>query len=325
MSEYYAIKRYALDCVGCQLYAKDKNNNEIYLNIGTENDKHEVLAKTNENKIRYAKDCRGDFILPIRDSKPYYFFDSSGPVFPMKDDRVYGKWNNCEIYPNDGTTDFYLTDSDGNQCYAKNTKGRLYYASRMINNHLVQFYAKDKHNQDIFIYEGDVVYLLNITLNKPIYNMVQDKEEYIKMNGKEIYGRNLQSLPVYAKDKGEEYLATDHVPYYANYKNTEFYPKLSNKRQFYRKINQKEMYAFRDENKQYYAKNEQRDDILALDDAPYYCQDLKTEIYPKTKDNDQFYKIQNQVEIPAVNEKNLAYYAQKNTGNLFYPIDYSEG
>lgn len=330
--DYYALKRYARDHLGNEIYAKDHDNNEIYLNIGDDNEINEIFAKK-DNKIYYAKNNRGNFILPVRNGKPYYFFENGQPIFPVNKQNlpVYAQYNNFEIYPNDGTTDIYLTDSDGNQCYAKDVlNNQFYYASKWLKNHQVQFYAKDKDNKDIFIYDknGDVVYLVNISLNKPIYTLIKNKEIYMKSGKREVYGRNLKKLPVYAKNGDNEYFATDEntLPFYANYENVQFYPKMKDKKQFYRKIEGKELYASLDKNKQYYAKNETLDDMMAKDknNLAYYCTKSDVEIYPKMKNDDQFYKInEKNVETPALNEFQLQYYAQKHTGELFYPMDFS--
>lgn len=331
--EYYALKRYARDHFGNEIYAKDENNNDIYLNIGKDNTVNEIFAQTKNKKIHYAQNNQGGFTLPIRNGKPYYFFDKGQPLFPVNNQNVpvYAQYNNFEIYPNDGTTDIYLIDPEGNECYAKDLlNNQCYYASKWIKNLLIQFYAKDKDQNDIFIYDknGDVVYLVNISLNKPIYKLIKNKEIYIKSGNREVYGRNIKKLPVYAKNKDQEYFATDEkkLPFYANYGNVEFYPKQKNNKQFYRSIEGKELYACIDKKKEYYAKNEALDDIMACNKnhITYYCKACDVEKYPKTKNDDQFYKInEKNVQIPALNEFHLQYYAHKKTGELFYPMDFS--
>lgn len=330
--EFYALKRYAVDHLGNEIYAKDENKNEIYLNVGKDKEVHEVFAKTKDKKIYYAKNDEGDFILPIRNGKPYYFFENGQPVFPVNNQNipVYAQSNDFEIYPNDGITDIYLIDSEGNQYYAKNLlNNQFYYASKWVNNYQVQFYAKDKDNKDILIYDknGDVVYLVNISLNTPIYTLNKNKEIYMKLGNREVYGRNLKKLPIYAKNENCEYFATDenNLPYYANYGNVEFYPKMK-KKQFYKNIEGNELYASKDKNKQYFAKDENLDEVMARDKnhITYYCKESDIEMYPKRKNEDQFYKVNiENVETPALNEMQIQYYAQKHTGELFYPMDFS--
>lgn len=267
-SEFYALKRYAVDIFNNQIYASDCYDNNIYLDIGTNGNKHEIFAKTKDKQIYFAKNNKGNFILPIRGKRPYYFFDKD-PVFPVNDQNipVYGEYNQCQIYPNDGATDIYLK-IDGSDTYALNSNGDFYYASKLVHNEWIQFFGKDKNNDDILIYyeNGEVRYPINVTQNKPIYDVEQNKEIYFKMDGNEIYGRNSKNLPIYARQNSDEYFATDknQVPYYGSYKNVEFYPKRSNNDQIYIVKNDVEIPAF-NKSVQYYAQKGTQEPFYPMD------------------------------------------------------------
>lgn len=330
-TEYYAIKRYARDNTGGEIYATDIYGNNFYLNIGIDEELKESLAKRNDNNIYYAKDCKGNFILPVENKKPYYFFDKD-PIFPINNKKiqVYATWKECQIYPNDGITDIYLKDLSGNQVYAKNSTGQCYYGSKIENSQHMQFYATDRAGNNIFIHDenGNRLYLVNLTLNRPIYEVHQGKEIYQKIDNTEIYGRLLNKLPVYAKNKDEECLAVDknQLPYYAHYNDIEFYPKTSNKKQYYRTIKNKEIYAHKQKGIQYYTKDKALNENLARDEFnnAYYCTNLNVETYPETNNGDQYYKNINHVECAALDKNNLTYYAKKNNEELFYPMDFSK-
>lgn len=327
-SEYYALSEYAKDRFDNEIYARDISQNEKYLDIGKD-EVHEIFAKNNDDNIRYAKNRESHFILPIQSSKPCYYFNADNPLFPRNssDLEIYAQFNNDEIYPNDGSRDIYLKDSKDNQCYAREKNGQHYFACKNVNGELIQYYAKDSLLNDIPIYDrnGEIIYLINVTHNRPLYEIHQDKEIYLQTDDREIYGKNLQNLPVYAKNKNLSYFASNAkgLPYYANYKKSEFYPKTKNGSQFYKVIGRKEVYANRGDNEQIYAKNKQKDDILAQsENIPYYAQIEKGETYPQLNTGDQYYKIQEATEIPATNSSGVAYYAQTNDQNTFYPMCY---
>lgn len=328
MSEYYAICEYAKDNLNNEIYALDNFCNQKYLDIGKD-EIHQIFAKKSDNNIIYATDNAGNFILPIQKNKPYYFFNGEIPLFPRNSENVeiYGQFNKWEIYPNNGLQDIYLKDSKGNECYAREKNGQQYFAYKNVNGELVQFHAKDIDLKDIPLFNknGEIVYLINLKHNKPIYTMEQDKEIYLKINKKEIYARNLKNLPIYAKNKNLPYFAVDeqNEPYYAHYLNSEFYPKKENE-QFYKIIQQKEIYANRETNKQFYAKNESGEILAKNETIPYYAKIENNEIYPKIFNVGQFYKIIDNIEIAASDSTGLSYYAQTNTNIPFYPMDYSK-
>lgn len=330
MSEYYALSKYARDKSNNEIYAQDNFCNQMYLNIGKDK-VYQIFAKNYNNTIRYAQDGEKNFILPIQNNKPCYFFNGDQPLFPKnsQDIEIYAQFNSNEIYPTDGSREIYLNDVDGNQCYARDKSGQEYFASKEMNGERIQFYAKNSLLNDIPIFNknGEIVYLINITQNRPLYPVEQEKECYLKIGKKEIYGRNLKNLPVYAKNKSLQYFARDEnmSPYYGSYKEFEYYPTCDNGDQFYKVIEKKEIYAQRGIDKQFYAKNEQNDDILARsENISYYAQVAKNEIYPQVNNDSQYYKMDQDIEIPAAHQNGLRYYAKTNTNVNFYPMDFSQ-
>lgn len=331
MSEYYALSEYAKDKFDNEIYAQDISYNQKYLDIGKDDEVHEIFAKNNDGEVRYAMNHERHFILPIQNKKLHYFFHSGKPLFPTNSEglAVYCQFSKNEIYPNDGLQDIYLTDSKGNQCYAREKSGQQYFACKKeVNGELIQYYAKDSFLNDIPIFDKnrEIIYLINITHNQPLYEIHQDKEIYLKADNKEIYAKNLKNLPVYAKNKNLRYFALDAngLPYYANYKKSEFYPKTENGNQFYKVIDKKEIYANMNKDEQFYAKNEQKDDILAQsENISYYARTENKEIYPQLNTSDEYYKIQEGIEIPATNKSGISYYAKTNDNIKFYPMDYT--
>lgn len=326
MSEYYAIPEYAKDNLNNEMYAFDQFRNQIYLDIGKD-EVHQIFAKKCDNNVFYAQDNAGNFILPVQKNKPCYFFNGEIPLFPKNSENVqiYGQFCKWEIYPNNGINEIYLTDSKGNECYARDKNGQYYFACKNVNGELVQFHAKDKHLKDIPLFNknGEICYLINLNHNKPMYVVDNDKEIYLKSGNKEIYARNLKNLPIYALEKNRPYFALDenNLPYYAGYLNSEFYPKYNNE-QFYKTILNKEIYASRGKNKQFYAKNEIGEILAKNETIPYYAQIESKELYPCINNLGQYYKMIDNTEIAASDENGLFYYAQTNTNVPFYPMDF---
>lgn len=330
--EYYALPKYARDKSNNEIYARDNLHNEMYLDIGKD-EIHEIFAKKNDDTIFYAQTSEQNFILPIQNNKPCYYFHGDQPIFPKnsQDLDIYAQFKSIEIYPNNSLQeDIYRTDTEGNQCYARDKNGQKYFASKVIYGECIQFYAKDNLLTDIPIFNnknGEIVYLINITQNRPLYPVVQEKECYLKIDRKEIYGRNLKNLPVYAKNKNLQYFALDEnmLPYYGFYEEYEYYPISENGDQFYKAIAKKEIYALRGKEKEFYAKNKQKDDILAhSENISYYAQIDQNEIYPLLSNNSQYYKIEKDIEIPAADKNGLHYYAKTHANVNFYPIDFSQ-
>lgn len=333
-TEYYPLPFYAKNKDNEEIYAVKRNKDQFYLNI----DGKEIFAlkKNSANQFvpYFAKTHTGIPICPIlevgqkflKEKIDYLRNSNKREIYPMRDSH--------EFYIMPDNTSIYAKDENASEYYAVNKNKKAYYGGRLTDDgHLIEIPAKDHKLKSIYIEENDtILYPIDHFKNAPIYPMDENKNNfYIEKNNVQIYGKNKQKLPFYAKKSfGDEFFATKNgIDYYASYEaennHVEYYPKMKNKRQFYLKIGKKEIYAKHNNNEKY-AKNEKKDDILAENDnIPYYAANNNTiEIYPSYVSGRNFYKVINAKEMIAINKaNNIGYYAKDEFNNSFYPKDFN--
>lgn len=334
--EYYATNKYIKLANGNEIYAKKRNGDEFYLNDSKT--KKDVLA------LR----------IIANKPQPYFALTKDGiPICPIVEDYMkylklqinyYKNENGKELYPKLGNNEMYIGFGDI-QKYAKNENNDEYYAIRR--NKMYYAFKKDKNGDDIEYFAHDhkgnvimidtgitIIYPINLKTKNPIYPVSGNGDEkYLVKNNKEIYGTNNLFLPVYAKKKsGDNFFAKDqNESYYASFlknnKMHEYYPKLSNKKEFYLEKGDKLLYAKHFLTNEYYAKDEIQNEILALNKGlEYYVTNInEDECYPITSTNNEFYRVEGNIEKVAFNKKTkIGYYAKNSKQTEFYPKNFND-
>lgn len=335
-NEYYALPQYAKDNRNSEIYAKHSSQDEFYLQ-----------HNNGQESFALKKDSKGQLV-------PYFAMTNTNiPICPilevgqrfLKSDISYPRHGNTDIYPVRRKRQYYIMG--GNICkYAKNEHldefyavdetQRPYYGGELTSEgHFIEIPAKDHNLKNIYIeYADSIKYPFDESKNRPIYPVLDGDETYLEKNGVQIYAKNKQNLPHYAKKaNGDEILANSNgVPYYAYYSTPgtnkiEFYPKLKNRRQFYLRSGKKKIYAKHDSD-EIYAKMENQNDFLAEDDSvPYYAtkNNNTEEFYPSLSSGKNFYKLVGKKELIAENKTtNRGFYAKDESENQFYPKDFNK-
>lgn len=333
-NEYYALPKYAQDKNHSEIYAQNSNNDEFYRQ---QQDGTEIFAlkKNSKNQLMpvFAVTSQNIPICPILEV---------GQKF-LKKDIAYPKIKNKEIYPQRNNRQYYIMKNNVcvyartallDEYFALNENQKPYYGARLTKEgHLIEFPASDHDKQKIYIENGETIqYPYDELSQRPIYPELNGNETYLEKNNVQIYAKNRQNLPVYAKKaNGDDILALKGgEPYYAFYDSDtdriEYYPKLNTRRQFYLRSGKTKIYAKRNSD-EIYAKTEIRDDILAqIDTVPYYATKMNNteEYYPCLSSGKNFYMLVDNKERIAVNKTtNEGFYASDDTGNQFYPKDFN--
>lgn len=317
--DYYPINAYCVSSDNSEIYATLKNLDQIYR---SENG-IEILALKMVNGKRepyFASDKDGNPICPVLNVNMKYI-ENDLLTYPIKDGR--------EIYPRRDNREYYIYKNK-RTIFAKDKDGLPYYAIQNgvatygIDETNCQSFILDKNNKPVYIeHDNTILYPLNLNTNEPIYPKTPENDEYyLKKGDLEIYGLTASSLPRYARDKtGSCFFAVNErkEPYYASYKNFQFYPKLHNKKQFYLtknnsdiyiKQNSSEIYALLEDGNPFFAKKNNLE-FYAMKSPDF-------EYYPTTVNGDNFYKRDLEKEIVAVN-RGQGYYAKKSNQSEFYP------
>lgn len=333
--QYYDTNRYKKDSNGNEIYAKLKNNCQIYLEI----DGLDIMAKKKigprRSVLYFAVDDKGHPICPrlVNDMK-YIELDISYP-----ENHIY-----IELYPKLNNKEYYI-GLNGKCRYARNQFRIDYYAQ---NNYKDYYAFKINKEQDfiefpkiaiggqkVYIKEGtNYIYPFNITKLKPLYPKDEHLNDcYLSLGGKECFAIR-DNKPFYAKTKdGQDILPldTDNFHYYifsmSGNKKIEIYP-IRNKKEYYIDKNNCEIYA-ENLDDQFYARNEKNDDYFARkSQKPYYAVNGdRVQFYPSKRNVDNteenFYLKEGNIEVIAKKLKSgQGYYAKNSKKKEIYPKSY---
>lgn len=338
-NEYYALPRYARNKDHSEIYARKSNNDEFYLEQGNGLEFFALKRDSKNHSVPFfAMTATNIPICPILEV---------GQKFLKREDISYPKIKNKEIYPQRNNREYYIMKKNIcvyaknallDEYYALNENQIPYYGAELTKEgHLREFPARNHNQQKTYIEISDIIlYPFDEQLNRPVYPISNGDQKYVAKGDVEIYAKNRQNLPIYAKKaNGDDVLALRNgQPYYAFYESgttrIEYYPKLKNKRQFYLRIGKKKIYA-KYNKKEMYAKTETETDILAeMDGKQYYATETKNnhieEYYPSLSSGKNFYKLVDNKEWIARNitTNEGTNYATDEFKNQFYPKDFNK-
>lgn len=320
--QYYDTKSYRTDSNGNEIYARLKNNCQIYL---TDEFGFDIMAKRKNAEQKVV---------------PYFAFDEEDhPICPRLEknmmylelDISYPQKLNLELYPKLNDKEYYIGQNDkcryalsqlGYQYYAR-IKNKKYYAfEKNAAKDFIEFpIIAERGKKKYIIEDSNYIYPFNITKLKPLYPKDQYLNEiYLKLNNNECFAIK-NNIPFYAKTKdGHDILPYDtkNEKYYIfsmsdNNKKIEFYPKKG-KNDYYLVKDKCEIYAKKLDD-EFYARNEKNNDGVNKADMQFYSS-------TRNKDNteENFYPKEGKREVIAKNLKTgQGYYARTFKEKEIYP------
>lgn len=167
---------------------------------------------------------------------------------------------------NDEGSEYYAKDSNQNEFYlADDNLRHIRYAIKRDNNEEVEFEAKTAEGKITYMLKDEeIVYPKNLSLNIPIFPVVDNAKAYIMYEGKERYALDPEGNPIYLKDSNNHIIfAKDNdKPYYGrNHNNDEVYPKDGNNNEFYLTFDDTDVGARKASGEYYYAKDKNKREI----------------------------------------------------------------
>ncbi|GFQ68209.1 uncharacterized protein TNCT_730081 [Trichonephila clavata] len=287
------VEYYAKDSDENEIYIISKNGNEQYINTS---DPSKIFAKKRNGEQFYAKKKKVE-IYPTIQNKQLVIMKNGSPIYAKNR-------KGSEKYPRDeDQKELYARNSLGEYVFAKDKKG-------------FEIYAKDKNGLEFLPEKG--VYVKKVAKNNiyprdengnSIYPMSNGAQEYIIKDNKPIFGTDTHGNEFYAKDIQKN----DYYPFTGEFAMTK------NNEPLYAKTLLKEIILPRRRQGEYYFENSDGDSYKYLMKSGAiklkYAKDYKgQEIYPKSA-------IVIGGRIRMIERILNDTYAIKENRELYYPID----